>query len=423
MATTNTTAPWFPESAMPGLRDYFRVYREQQEAMNAALMPVILEHPTFGPVIRGIPKELLDAQNQESLERTRRAIEEGAWGPYEERLRADGVMYARMGVTFRDWYDIIGMVNRELVPRLVNALGDDPARLIGALRAMQDLMDRAMTIIGEGYIETKEKALREEERERAEALRESEARRAEAEAMRRSKDAAEEANAELEAFSYSIAHDLRAPLRGISGFSAALLEDFRDKIDAEGTGYLRRIIASAEQMGKTIDALLGLSRLTRTELRREALDMTTIAQQVALSLRAGDPGREVDFAIKGGMTVLGDAQLVRALLENLLGNAWKFTGKQGRARIEFGAVEMDGEHVWFVRDNGAGFDMAYADKLFAPFKRLHSPREFPGTGIGLATVQRIVRRHGGRIWAEGVVGEGATFRFTLAEAPVGGDGS
>jgi PAS domain S-box-containing protein len=237
---------------------------------------------------------------------------------------------------------------------------------------------------------------------------------AEAEVLRAAKEAAEEANAELEAFSYSVAHDLRTPLRAISGFSSALREDWGDRFDEEAKENLASIVAGAHRMGQLIDALLGLARLTRTEPRRAAVDMTQLARATIEQLRATDPSRAVDFVVTDGLVAQGDAQLLRILLENLLGNAWKFTSKKRDARIEFGREEPGSVTDYFVRDNGAGFDMTHVSKLFAPFRRLHSGDEYEGTGIGLATVQRIVRRHGGRVWAEGAEDRGATFRFTLA---------
>ncbi len=226
-------------------------------------------------------------------------------------------------------------------------------------------------------------------------------------------------NRELEAFSYSVAHDLRAPLRGINGFSLALLEDSADKLDDTGKDYLRRIGEGATRMGQLIDALLGLARVTRKELRRESVNLTQQVEAVMKQLQASEPDRKVELVNQSGVVAQGDSQLLRALLENLLGNAWKFTGKRPEGRIAFGCDVQKGVAVYYVGDNGAGFDMAYAAKLFTPFQRLHSAAEFAGTGIGLATVQRIVTRHGGRIWAEGRVGQGATFFFTLSDTPQG----
>ncbi len=220
-------------------------------------------------------------------------------------------------------------------------------------------------------------------------------------------------NKELETFAYSVSHDLRAPLRSIDGFSRALLEDYEDRLDAEGQDYLHRIRAACQRMGQLIDDLLRLSRVTRTEMYRAPVDLSALAQEIAVELQEMQPERQVEFIIQPGLMADGDARLLRVVLENLLGNAWKFTGKQERARIEFGLTEVGGQQAYFVRDDGAGFNMAYAHKLFGAFQRLHSVAEFDGNGIGLATVKRIIHRHSGRVWAEGSVGQGATFYFTL----------
>ena len=220
-------------------------------------------------------------------------------------------------------------------------------------------------------------------------------------------------NQELEAFSYSVSHDLRAPLRGIDGFSQALLEDYEGKLDDEGRDYLRRIRAASQRMAELIDDLLDLSRVTRREMRRERVDLTALARTVASQLERTDPRRRVVWSIAEGVTALGDGALLRLVLENLLGNAWKFTSKQPSARIEFCAVPHAGGTAYAVRDNGVGFDMDHAGKLFGAFQRLHAMHEFPGTGIGLAIVQRVVHRHGGRVWAEASPAAGATFYFTV----------
>ncbi|HBL17313.1 MAG TPA: hypothetical protein DD417_11375 [Elusimicrobia bacterium] len=223
----------------------------------------------------------------------------------------------------------------------------------------------------------------------------------------------EAANKELEAFSYSVSHDLRAPLRAMDGFSQALIEEFSDRLPSQGRDYLGRVRAAAQRMARLIDDLLALSRVTRTELRREAVDLSALAWSAGEELSRCEPGRRVDFSVAPGLRAQGDPALLRVVLDNLLGNAWKFTALKPRARVEFGAAESDGQTSYFVRDDGAGFDPAYTGKLFGAFQRLHGSSEFPGTGIGLATVQRIIRRHGGEVWAEGAVGRGATFRFTL----------
>jgi light-regulated signal transduction histidine kinase (bacteriophytochrome) len=220
-------------------------------------------------------------------------------------------------------------------------------------------------------------------------------------------------NRELEAFSYSVSHDLRAPLRSIDGFSQALLEDCADQLDEHGKDHLRRVRAATQHLADLIEDLLGLARVTRAELRREPVDLTAMAHRVVAELREREPGRPVDFRCGDGLAVDADPRLLRVLLTNLLGNAWKFTSRQPRPRIEFGWTPDGDRPAYFVRDNGAGFDMAYVTKLFGVFQRLHSAAEFPGTGVGLATVQRIVHRHGGRVWAEAAVGQGASFYFSL----------
>lgn len=225
-------------------------------------------------------------------------------------------------------------------------------------------------------------------------------------------------NQELEAFSYSVSHDLRAPLRTIDGFSLALLEDYSDKLNDEGRDYITRVRGGVQRMGVLIDALLQLSRVTRSELQSEHFDLSAIATQVFEDLAMSDNARKVEFVAQPGVLVQGDPRLLRIALENLIGNAWKFTARTENARIEFGSEPGTGEHaghtVYFVRDNGAGFDMQYVDRLFTAFQRLHGDRDFKGSGIGLATVSRIIRRHHGNIWAEGVPGQGATFSFHLA---------
>ena len=221
-------------------------------------------------------------------------------------------------------------------------------------------------------------------------------------------------NKELEAFSYSVSHDLRAPLRTIDGFSLAVLEDFGDQLNDEGRNYLMRIRTAAQRMAQLIDDLLNLSRVTRAPLNPEPTNLSTIAQNIVRALQETDPERIVEFSITPNITANVDPRLMKVVLENLLNNAWKFTSKQEFAHIEFGVKDdpADGR-AYFVRDNGAGFDMTYVNKLFGAFQRLHTNSEFPGIGIGLAIVQRIVNRHGGRVWAEGEVNQGAAFYFTL----------
>lgn len=220
-------------------------------------------------------------------------------------------------------------------------------------------------------------------------------------------------NKELEAFSYSVSHDLRAPLRSIDGFSCALMEDYADKLDPQAISHLARIRAATQRMAQLIDDLLKLARVTRSEMHTEQVDLSALANAVLAELRSVEPNRRVECVVQEHVVCAGDPLLLRSVLENLIGNAWKFTGKRKDARIEFAAVKRDGHPVYVVRDNGAGFDMTYGEKLFGAFQRLHAATDFPGTGVGLATVQRIIHRHGGEVTAEGEEDKGATFSFTL----------
>jgi PAS domain S-box-containing protein len=226
----------------------------------------------------------------------------------------------------------------------------------------------------------------------------------------------EAANRELEAFAYSVSHDLRAPLRAIDGFSLALLEDSGGKLGSEGQDSLNRVRAATQRMGRLIDDLLRLSRATRGVLERVPVDLSALGREIEAELRALEPGRSVACVIDEGLNAYGDPLLLRQVLQNLLGNAWKFTGRRTGARVELGRTQACGKRAFYVRDNGAGFDMKYADKLFGVFQRLHATTEFPGNGVGLALVQRVVHRHGGKVWAEGQPGGGATFYFTLEDA-------
>jgi PAS domain S-box-containing protein len=222
----------------------------------------------------------------------------------------------------------------------------------------------------------------------------------------------EAANKEIEAFSYSVSHDLRAPLRSIDGFSQALIEDYANKLDGTGLDYLKRVRNASQRMGQLIDGMLQLSRLSRKEMHIENVDMAELAMNIIKKFKKEDPSRNVDFKVQDDLVTRGDKNLLQILLENLLGNAWKFSSKRSNAKIEFGKTKKKNEVVFFIKDNGSGFDMKYADKLFVPFQRLHDA-EFPGDGIGLGIVSRVIRRHGGRIWADGEVGKGAIFHFKL----------
>lgn len=220
-------------------------------------------------------------------------------------------------------------------------------------------------------------------------------------------------NKELESFSYSVSHDLRAPLRSIDGFSQALLEDYESQLDDLGQHYLNRLRTASQTMGDLIDNMLILSRVTRHDIQQQTVNMSDIIESIAENLKQQDTSRNVTFKIENDLKTQGDAHLIRIMLDNLIGNAWKYSGKTTHAKIEFGKIRQKGEDVYYIKDNGSGFDMKYASKLFVAFQRLHSAIDYAGSGVGLATVYRIVNRHNGRIWAEAAPDKGATFYFTL----------
>jgi signal transduction histidine kinase len=306
--------------------------------------------------------------------------------------------------------EVVGQ--RDYSRRAVKMSADEVGTLVDSFNDMLTEIDRRTR-----ELEASNAKLAQEAEERSRAEREILRLNAELEGRVRERTAQlETANRELESFSYSVSHDLRAPLRAIDGFGQALVEDFPEHLPGDAKRYLSRIRTSTQHMAQLIEDLLNLARVSRGRLERRTVDLGQVARQVVGELQQREPGRAVEVSIWEGICAEADPHLLRVVLENLIGNAWKFTSKAEKPRIEIGALKDRGRTTFFVRDNGAGFEMAYADKLFGAFQRLHSATEYAGTGIGLATVQRIVHRHGGRIWAEGEVGKGAVFFFTLASA-------
>jgi PAS domain S-box-containing protein len=310
--------------------------------------------------------------------------------------------------------DALGLAPGEVVGESVfEVYGESPRIVEQVRRALEGEEFSAVANVGDTHFETRYSPLFDEEGGVEGvigiSLDVTERERAEAERERRSEEL-HRSNAELEQFSYSVSHDLRAPLRSIDGFSQILIEDYGEALDESAKNYLERVRRASQRMGELIDDLLELSRINRVEMRWEPVDLSRIAGEVAENLRSRDYGREVTFEISPGLVAEGNPSLVKLALENLMDNAWKFTSKnEGGATIEFGRED----DAFFVRDDGAGFEMDYAHKLFGAFQRLHDSEEFEGTGVGLATVARAIHRHGGKVWAEGEVGKGATFYFTL----------
>jgi PAS domain S-box-containing protein len=311
----------------------------------------------------------------------------------EDKQRAED----RANLLRRVWDEIVSLAIRCELPgahaaraQMMDAY-QDPSHVEGSLAAILTTFENAFR----GYVDANRKLA------------------AQNQALATAKAVTEAANRELEAFSHSVAHDLRSPLRSVDGFCQILDEEYAEKLDDTGRNYLSRVRRAAQHMGTLIDDLLHLARITQGDLARSTVNLSQIAAQIGDSLRDHAPERAVDFTIANDLIVNGGPRLLRVALENLFSNAWKFTATQPAARIEFGSEPIDGQTALYVRDNGVGFDMAYAGHLFRAFQRLHDVREFPGTGIGLATVQRIINKHGGRIWAKAAPDEGATFFFVL----------
>jgi len=375
-----------------------------------------------------------EAALSESDERLRMALAAGKMGTWTRELGTPGRVFwspeleAIVGLqpgefpgTEQALYEFIHPEDRELVRRAFEKAieiqsdyevefrflprGRPPGWMLGRGRAYYDDAGKPVRLAGVAIDITAHKEAEQEIRRlNAELERRVRERTAELEAT----------NQELEAFAYSVSHDLRAPLRAVRGFSEVLLERYAGQLDEEGQEFLRRACESSQHMGRLIDDLLKLSRVGRSELRWQVVNLSALAGAIAAELRKADPGRAVQFVIEPALRAEGDERLLKVLLDNLLGNAWKFTSHRPEARIEFGFTAQP-EPAFFVRDNGVGFDLAHAGKLFGVFQRLHSATEFPGTGIGLATAQRILKRHRGRVWATGVVNGGATFYFTLPD--------
>jgi signal transduction histidine kinase len=364
------------------------------------------DHPVWGPLIKSIPKDISEAKNKISQELQHKAIVEGEWLPYIEYQIQEGITYAKMGLNFRMWYELISLARHYILPFLQLEYGKG-TEFISALNGMNSLFDIGMSILGEAYIREKEEIIKEEQ-EKTKKLNEE----LEQKVLERT-SALASINQELDSFSYSVSHDLRAPLRAMNGYAVMLKEDHGDKLDDDGRRIIQTIRDNAERMGRLIDDLLSFSRLGKTEIKRSMVDMDELTEGVLFDLKKTIP-KNTRVKVNTLPKVSGDYNLMRQTMHNLISNAIKYSSKKSEPIIEINSEEKNGEIIFTVKDNGAGFDMQYADKLFGVFQRLHSQEEFDGTGVGLAIVHRIISKHKGKIWAEGKVDEGASFYFSLA---------
>lgn len=397
--------PILTEAEKEDLRTYFVAYEKYEKAFAEAATEELRYHPVFGKLIQSIPKDVAEARNKFTHQLQRDAVMFDMWEPYVNYQMEQGINYAKMDLSFKSWYEVILLVRKFLTPCLQKEYTDH-AKLMSALNGMNLMMDIGMSIIAEAYMKERNDIIKEEQ-EKLKKLNTT----LEEKVLERTSQL-ETINRELEAFSYSVSHDLRAPLRAINGYAEMLNEDYGNKLNEDGVRIIKNITHYAVNMGNLIDELLSFSRLGKKELQKISVNMNDLVEGVIISLN-----KTVDHHAKihiGPMpAVTADYSLIYQVVFNLLSNAIKYSSKKENPMIEISAEEKATEYVFSIKDNGVGFDMKYADKLFKVFQRLHDAEEFEGSGIGLAIVLRLVTKHGGQVWAEAKLNEGAKFYFSL----------
>lgn len=402
---TEKLLPRFTEKEKQELLVFQNVYEKYAESFTKKTVEDLKTHPEFGKIISDIPTTVMAEMNRRSRKLQKDAIVNDNWQPFIEYQLEQGVNYAKMGLNFRSWYEVVALLRSYLSP-YISSEYKNSNDFLNAMNGMNTFLDNAMSFIGEAYVKEKEGIIKDEQDKVNELNLQLEQK------VKIRTIQLEEAINELEAFTYSVSHDLRAPLRAINGFSEMLSEDYKDKLDNEGQRIIDIICRNATKMGKLIDDLLAFSRLGRKKMVFTQINMRALIDEVLEEINTAY-SHKAEIEIYDTIDIEGDSTLIHQLMLNLISNAIKYSSKKKKPKVWIMSKIRNNEIIYTVKDNGAGFDMKYSDKLFGVFQRLHSQEEFEGTGVGLAIVHRVISRHKGKIWASSELGKGSEFSFSL----------